>query len=106
MKQTVDFYQFEQAFRSLRPDNFSYYGLKALFDYFEEYEDETSTEIELDVIAICCDYCEYENLKEFQENYGDEYESYEDIERETQIIAIDDEDEINEGTGSFIIQSF
>lgn len=106
MKQTINFYQFEQAFKSSRPNNFSYYGLKALFNYLEEYEDDCGEELELDVIDICCDYTEYENLKEFQENYGEEYETLEDIQDATQIIAIDTEDEINEGEGSFIIQNF
>lgn len=29
-----------------------------LFDYFEEMEDGSGEEIELDVIAICCEYAE------------------------------------------------
>jgi hypothetical protein len=29
-----------------------------LFNHFEDIEDETGTEMELDVIAICCDYDE------------------------------------------------
>jgi hypothetical protein len=40
----------------MRPNNFTYAALDVLFEYFEEYEEETGEEIELDVIAICCDY--------------------------------------------------
>ena len=63
MKQRVNQYDFEQAFRSHGRfggdnDNFSYEALQLLFEYFEELEDSCDTEIELDVIAICCDYCE------------------------------------------------
>ena len=58
MKQTVDFYDFKRAFKQCRPDNFSHQGLCVLWDYFEQYEDDTGSEIELDVIAICCDYSE------------------------------------------------
>lgn len=40
-------------------DNFTYEALKALFSYFEEYEEATGEDIELDVVAICCDWSEY-----------------------------------------------
>ena len=50
--------QFTDAFMSIRPNNFSYEGLEQLFDYFESYEQDTNEEIELDVIAICCEYSE------------------------------------------------
>jgi len=58
MKQSINSYDFHRAFEQLRPDNFSYEGLNALFDYLEQYEEDCDTEIELDVIAICCDYSE------------------------------------------------
>ena len=54
--------------------------------------------MELDVIAICCDYTEYESLEAFQEDYGEDYQSIENIEHATQLIMIDDT--------SFIIQQF
>lgn len=59
MKTTVYFNDFVQAFRDFnRIDNFSADGLKALFDYLEEIEEETKQEIELNVIALCCEYSE------------------------------------------------
>jgi hypothetical protein len=59
MKTTVSRYDFERAFVDAdRKDNFSYEALGLLFDYFESYEEETGEEIELDVIAICCEYSE------------------------------------------------
>jgi len=65
MKQTVDQYTFEQAFRVAdRFDQFGYDALKALFDYIEEYEDSCGTEIELDVIAICCEFTQYDSAVE------------------------------------------
>ena len=60
MKQTIGFYEFRNAFESLRPDNFSYEGLSLLWDYFEQFEEDTGEEMELDVIAICCEYSEDE----------------------------------------------
>ena len=59
MKQTVYLSSFRDAFiKAGRKDQFSYEGLGLLFDYFEQYEDDTGEEMELDVIAICCDFSE------------------------------------------------
>ena len=98
MIQTINEFQFEDAFKSIRPDNFSYEGLKALYDYFEQYEDDTGEQIELDVIGLCCEYVEYEDLEAFQEDYSEDYESIEEIEHATTVIMIDDD--------AFIIQAF
>ncbi len=92
MKSSVSLSDFIQAFRDMgRDKNFSYDGLEKLFEYLKELEEETGQELELDVIAICCDYNEYENLKEFQQDYGEEYKSIEDIQEQTDVIMIDDE---------------
>jgi hypothetical protein len=57
MKQSITFSQFVDAFRAHdRYDSFGYDGLRVIFDYLEQYEQDTNEEIELDVIAICCDY--------------------------------------------------
>ncbi len=100
MKQSINESQFIQAFDNMnRSNNFSYEGRQALFEYLEDYEASTGEEIELDIIALCCEYTEYESLEEFQKDYNKEdYESIEDIEDSTQVIHIDDE--------SFIIQQF
>jgi len=45
MKQNINEYQFERAFNECRPNNFSYAGLRALFDYLEQYEEETGEEL-------------------------------------------------------------
>lgn len=57
MKQSITFGQFVDAFHAHdRYDSFGYNGLRIIFDYLEQYEQDCNTEIELDVIAICCDY--------------------------------------------------
>jgi hypothetical protein len=57
MKQSVNFSDFVDAFRAYdRYDAFGYQALKVIFDYLEQYEEDMGEEIELDVIAICCDY--------------------------------------------------
>lgn len=98
MKQTVNQYQFTQEFKQIRPNQFTYQGLKALFDWLEDYETDTGEEIELDVIAICCEYSEYANLKEFQNDYGIKY-TLAEIGENTIYIPI-------ENSESFIIQQF
>jgi hypothetical protein len=70
MKTTINRYQFERAFVDAgRKENFSYEALGLLFDYFESYEEETGQEIELDVIAICCEYSE-DTIEDIANNYG------------------------------------
>ena len=70
MKTTVSLYDFERAFADYnRKENFSYEGLRLLFEYFEEYEESTGEEIELDVISICCDYSE-ESTSDIARNYS------------------------------------
>ena len=100
MKTNVSVNDFRDAFRDYgRQDNFSYVGLGALYDYLVQYEDDCGSEIELDVIALCCEYTEYENLDEFHQDYNKEnYETIDDIRNATSVIMIDDD--------SFIIQCF
>lgn len=99
MIKTISRYDFEDAFiKSDRKDSFSYEGKRALFDYLEEFEESTGEPMELDIIALCCDFTEYDNLKDLQANYSD-IESLEDLENHTTVIPI-------EGTDRFIIQDF
>ena len=58
MKTYISQYDFRRAFEECRPDNFSYDGLKVLFEYLEEYEMDIGEELELDVIGLCCDFSE------------------------------------------------
>lgn len=57
MKQTVNFSAFILAFHSMnRYEQFGYDALRIIFDYLEEYEESTGEELELDVVALCCEY--------------------------------------------------
>jgi hypothetical protein len=58
MKITVNCNQFRQAFADVGGHNFSWLGLAALFDYFERLEEDLGEQIELDPIAIRCEYYE------------------------------------------------
>jgi len=59
MIQTINLHDFRQAFiQSGRAFQFTYEGLELIFNHFEQYEQDTGEQIELDVIAICCDISE------------------------------------------------
>jgi hypothetical protein len=74
MKTTVSNYDFERAFAAAdRKDNFSYEGLNLLFDYLEELD----PDMELDVIALCCDYCE-DTLEDIIHSYSIDVEDMDD----------------------------
>ena len=83
MKKTISFYEFQNEFQDCRPDNFSYDGLKALFDYLEDYAEDCGTEIELDVIAICCEFSEYDSAMEAAKNYNFEPDEDDEDDQET-----------------------
>ena len=86
---------FRDSFMSLRPNNFSHEGLSVLFDFFEDLEQDTGEPMELDVIAICCDFS--------QDYYQDIIDNYripmEDLEAET-----DDEEQMAEAVLQWLNQ--
>jgi len=98
MKQSINLHQFRQAFADMdRKENFSYEGLGALLDYLEDLETCCQDEMELDVIALCCEFTEYADLAEYNQNY-DYVKSIDQVRDLTQVIIV--------GTESFIIQDY
>ena len=94
MKKTINQYDFTEAFRIAgRDKQFSYDGLITLFDYLEQYEEGTGEEIELDVIALCCEWCEYasciEAAKDLGETFEDDTEAFEWLLDQTTVICFD-----------------
>jgi hypothetical protein len=76
MKQTINFYEFAAQFQAIRPNSFSREGLVALWEYLEEWEESTGEEMEFDVIALCCDFIEYDSLADYKQDYSDDVEDY------------------------------
>lgn len=92
MKQSIGYIQFHQAFSQFkRLDNFPE-GLRELFDYLEELENDTGIEMELDVVALCCDYTE-DKLKTVLKEYN--LDSLDELRDHTTVIMVDDEEEEN-----------
>jgi hypothetical protein len=98
MKQTVYLEDFRRAFESTRPKQFSYDALTALYNYFEQLEDDIGEELDLDVIALCCDYTEYKNFQELKSSYLD-VKTLEELTEKTSVIPV-------ENTKGFIIQNY
>tara|TARA_R110000822_G_C14993627_1_gene459981 strand:+ start:150 stop:461 length:312 start_codon:yes stop_codon:yes gene_type:complete len=94
MKVYVNEHMFRDRF--MQSDNyynkFSYKGLTALFEYIEELEDDCGEEIEFDMIALCCDYSEYDDLDDFDRDYSKDGKVYtmDEIREETVVIEIPD----------------
>ena len=86
---TVYPYEFYNAFQQSRPDNFNRDGLEALYTYLEELSEDLGENIELDVIALCCDYT--------QDDYASILNNF-DID----IADCEDEDEIQQAVVEYL----
>jgi hypothetical protein len=70
MLQRITLNEFVDAFRRAgRENQFSWKAKKALFEYLEQLEEDTGVPIELDVVALCCDYQEAD-VSEIISDYG------------------------------------
>lgn len=110
MKTTVNKNQFIHAFTDMgRGNQFSRGALCALFDYLEQLEDDTGEEIELDVIALCCDYAEHANAVEAANEYGEEPdadETDEDAREEAALDWLRERTQVIEFNGGVVVQNF
>ena len=86
------FYQSDQY-----KNNFSYEGLRALYNYIWDLSEDIDVNIEMDYVAFSCEFSEYEDFKHFQEDYKD-IGNMDDLEQQTEVIKIND--------SSFIIRAF
>lgn len=87
MKTSINFSQFCDAFRDMnRNENFSYEGKRALFEYLEQYEEECGCKVELDVIALCCEYSE-DDVDTIINDYSIDVSEAEDEEEKAEIVA-------------------
>ena len=83
----VDEYEFRNSFKGSRSDNFSMEGLYTLYNYLNDLSEDIGEDIELDIIAIACDFNEYDSLQEALEQYED-INTYEELEQHTSILNI------------------
>ena len=69
MKTTLSTSEIANALKSDDNANWSWAGARALAEYLEEYEESTGEELELDVVAIRCDYSEHASIKAWADDY-------------------------------------
>lgn len=109
----LDKSEFEQAFKAIRPDNFSSNGLLELYEYLDQLSDDIGEDIDLDVIAICCDWSECDPadlctdygymLDQDEDQSTDEYLEalIEELEQNTTIIKVEHYDQT-----TYLVQAF
>ena len=97
MKESVNFSRFCDSFSGQYSGNFSYKAKQALYDYLVNLEEETGEEYELDPVALCCEWTEYECFSEFANDYP-EVGTLDDLKDRTQVIEV--------GDGSIIVQNY
>lgn len=79
---------YHMACRMDRGHNFGYNGWRAIGEYLEELSDGIGEDVEVDIIAICCDYSMVEDVSDWWKEYGvysdidsDEWEEMDDDEK-------------------------
>ena len=120
MKATLSTWQIADALKSDENANWSHAGAKALAEYLEELEECTGDEMELDVVAIRCDFSEFASLQDWLSEYygepleqafksaGIDLEGEEDDEEKDELIRshIQDQGQLIEFSGGVIVSSF
>lgn len=84
MYKTLSAYDVAHELSENKGNGFTYGGAFALAEYLEQYEEDCGEKLELDTIALRCEYSEYESAKEASDQYGRYYDiddSEEDIEK-------------------------
>ena len=89
MKNNVTLEMFKDGFRNHNRDYFSCEGYEVLYDYLTELESSCDFEIEFDVIAIICDFVEYESIEECLNDY--DMNTIEDLEDETTVLLLEND---------------
>lgn len=105
MKQTITEYQFIEAFRHAgRESQFTVPARRALFEYLEDFEDSTGTELELDPVGICCEFSEYPTALDAAQAFG--FKDGIDSKDESPIEWLQNRTQVIEFNGGVVIQQF
>lgn len=69
---TLTKWSFVQEFESsmTRGSQFSYNALSALYDYLDDYAESCADFYTFDLIAVCCDFTEYNTIEEAAKAYS------------------------------------
>ena len=103
--QRMNVYSFRDAFEKMgRKDQFSYEGLGALFALLEELNEGRT--YELDVIRLCCEFCEYEDHMELWKEYSNLWDDDYEPSKEEILETIEKYTLVREFKEGIIIQAF
>jgi hypothetical protein len=105
MNKTLSTYEAADYLMQDENANWSYPGAFALVEYLEEMEEGCDTAIEMDVVAIRCEYSEYEDLEAWAKEYhGTEYllEACESMGIDEDVAMSDDFDAIQDAIREYI----
>ena len=81
--------QFVEAFEAVRPNDFRRMALVALFHHYNEYCMCVEENVEMDPVAMSCEWAEYDSKDEALEAY-DGHETLESLMDETDVIVGED----------------
>jgi hypothetical protein len=108
MKNTLNTWQIADALKRDENAGWSYEGSKALAEYLDQLDQNTGEDTELDIVAIRCDWSEYETATAAAKNYswwnnadGDEEEA-----EKSALEYLKDHTQVLEFTGGVIIAQF
>lgn len=113
MKKTLTHYEAANEIYEVYDHQFSYAAAHALAEYYEDLEDEMGEEIEIDPVAIACDWTEYADKKELLDAYGYRIDADDDtngLDEEDKLEALLDDLRDNttiiEFSGGYLVQAF
>ena len=83
--QTVNKSQFIDNLLADDYASWTYEDAEALFDYYEQFSDDVGEDVELDRVALRCEWTRADSIDEVIEDY-DDINSLEDLQDQTQVI--------------------
>ena len=84
----VNEWEFKNYFTASQyKNNYSMEGLYTLYNYLNDLSEDIGEDIEFDIVAIACEYDEYESLEDALEEYED-INTYDELEEHTIILDI------------------
>lgn len=111
MKRTLSYYDVVNEIWEVYDHQFSYAAAQALADYYLELEEDIGEEIELDAIAIACEWNEYGDEEELLEYYAyvlnDDWDEEDDDEKlEAVLDYLRDNTDVIEFSGGYLVRAF
>jgi hypothetical protein len=98
IKETVNEYRFTEVLRQDEYAHWTYGATKALYEYYDQLSEDIGEDIELDPVAIRCEWNEYQNAIEacrqydyipvYESDEADEHAAREWLEERTTVLDV------------------